>query len=33
MTERKPGQYRIAQGQIRWCDLSSRVPGERADRN
>jgi hypothetical protein len=33
MTERRPGQYRIAQGQIRWCDLSSRVPGVRADRN
>jgi hypothetical protein len=33
MTERKPGQFRIADGAIRWCDLSSRVPGARADRN
>jgi hypothetical protein len=33
MTERRPGQYRIADGKIRWCDLSSRLPGARADRN
>lgn len=24
MTERRPGQYRIAEGQARWCDLSAR---------
>ena len=23
-TERKPGQYRIAEGRARWCDLSAR---------
>ena len=33
MTERKPGQYRIAEGRIRWCDLSSRFMGARADTN
>jgi hypothetical protein len=25
MTERRPGQYRIAEGQMRWCDLNSRA--------
>jgi hypothetical protein len=33
MTERKPGQYRIASGQIRWCDLSTRSSTARADNN
>lgn len=33
MTERRPGQYRIAEGQMRWCDLTSRGSGERAARN
>jgi hypothetical protein len=33
MTERKPGVYRIADGHIRWCDLSTRSVGARADRN
>jgi hypothetical protein len=33
MTERKPGQYRIAAGQIRWCDLSPRSSTARADNN
>lgn len=31
MTERRPGQYRIADGHIRWCDLSTR--GSRAASN
>lgn len=25
MTERRPGQYRIAEGQMRWCDLNARA--------
>jgi hypothetical protein len=33
MTERKPGVYRIADGAVRWCDLSTRGPGARAERN
>jgi hypothetical protein len=33
MTERKPGIYRIADGAVRWCDLSTRDAGVRADRN
>lgn len=33
MTERKPGQYRIAEGQIRWCDLTLQGAGDRAERN
>jgi hypothetical protein len=31
MTERRPGQYRIAEGSVRWCDLTSR--GTRAAAN
>lgn len=31
MSERRPGQYRIAEGQARWCDLTSR--GTRAANN
>jgi len=30
MTERRPGQYRIAEGQLRWCELSARRGTERA---
>jgi hypothetical protein len=34
MTERQPGRYRIAtEDKIRWCDLSVRGTGERAERN
>jgi hypothetical protein len=33
MSERRPGVYRIAEGQARWCDLSIRGAGERAERN
>ncbi len=30
MTERRPGVYRIAEGQLRWCELSARRATERA---
>ncbi len=30
MTERRPGQYRIAEGQLRWCELNARQATERA---
>lgn len=33
MTERRPGQYRIAAGQTRWCDLRINGAGYRAERN
>jgi hypothetical protein len=33
VTERRPGQYRIAEGSTRWCDLSIRGAGDRAERN
>ncbi|MCC6948162.1 MAG: hypothetical protein IT539_10395 [Bradyrhizobiaceae bacterium] len=33
MTERRAGQYRIAEGATRWCDLTIRGMGERAERN
>jgi len=33
MTERRPGQYRIAEGQARWCDLTARNAGAREARN
>jgi hypothetical protein len=30
MTERRPGVYRIAEGQLRWCELSARSATARA---
>ena len=30
MTERRPGVYRIAEGQLRWCELSARTATARA---
>jgi len=33
MVERRPGQYRISEGSTRWCDLTIRGTGERAERN
>lgn len=33
MTERRPGQFRIAEGQARWCDLTHRDGGTRSAKN